>query len=133
MLVGWAILGPISKTRGWAPGPVGSMEDGARGWILWVALAVMCAESLVSLLPVISELVQSLRRAAFRLGDEGLEADEDTETGDRLVPRSWVIRGIIACVVCGTFIVWAIFGADGIRPWATVLSFAIGSVLGLLG
>ncbi|KAG8890770.1 hypothetical protein FRB98_004815 [Tulasnella sp. 332] len=133
MLVGWAVLGPISRTHGWAPGPVGSMEDGARGWILWVALAVMCAESLVSLLPVISEFVKNLRGATFRLGDDNGEIDEDKETEDRLVPSSWVIGGIIACVVFGTGIVWTIFGADGIHPWATVLSFAIGSVLGLLG
>lgn len=52
MLVGWAVLSPLSKHAGWAPGPVGDMTSGARGWILWISLAIMCADSLVSLLPV---------------------------------------------------------------------------------
>ncbi|KAL1739880.1 OPT oligopeptide transporter protein-domain-containing protein, partial [Schizophyllum fasciatum] len=55
MFVGWAVLSPISKHSGWAPGPVGDMTTGARGWILWTSLAIMCTDSLVSLLPVIYE------------------------------------------------------------------------------
>ena len=31
MLFGWAFLAPLSKHMGWAPGPVGSTIDGARG------------------------------------------------------------------------------------------------------
>ncbi|KAG9013964.1 hypothetical protein FRB94_004344 [Tulasnella sp. JGI-2019a] len=133
MLAGWAILNPISKSSGWAPGSVGSMEDGARGWILWVALAIMSAESLVSLLPVILEIAQNMRKVVFQLLEEADTTDEDEESSDRLVPTAWVVRGIAGSVIFGTGIVWAIFGADGIRPWATLLAFAIGSVLGLLG
>ncbi|KAK7463568.1 OPT superfamily [Stygiomarasmius scandens] len=48
MLVGWGILSPISKYADWAPGAVTDMTFGARGWILWVSLAIMCADSLVS-------------------------------------------------------------------------------------
>ncbi|KAJ1954311.1 OPT super, partial [Linderina pennispora] len=48
-LVGWGVLSPIAKTEGWAPGPVGDWKNGSRGWILWVSLAVMIAESVVSL------------------------------------------------------------------------------------
>lgn len=131
MLVGWAILSPISKLNGWAPGPVGSMSDGARGWILWVALAVMCAESVVSLMPVVVEFALGVGKALRGITGDG-EDDED-ESEDRLVPVSWVIRGIAGSVVVGTAVVWLIFGADGIRPWATVVAFAVGSVLGLLG
>ncbi|KAF7320213.1 hypothetical protein MKEN_00805800 [Mycena kentingensis (nom. inval.)] len=50
MIVGWGILSPISKLSGWAPGPVGDMTNGARGWILWTSLAIMCSDSLVSLM-----------------------------------------------------------------------------------
>lgn len=131
MLVGWAILSPISKLNGWAPGPVGSMSDGARGWILWVALAVMCAESVVSLMPVVVEFALGVGKALRGITGDG-EDDED-ESEDRLVPVSWVIKGIAGSVVVGTTVVWLIFGADGIRPWATVVAFAVGSVLGLLG
>jgi hypothetical protein len=34
MFVGWAVLSPLSKHSGWAPGNVGSNTDGARGWIV---------------------------------------------------------------------------------------------------
>lgn len=113
------------------------MEDGARGWILWVALAVMCAESVVSLLPVILEFAKGLEKAVRRLGagrnGEDADTSDEEESEERLVPNSWIVQGIAASVVVGTAIVWAIFGADGIRPWATILAFGIGSVLGLLG
>eukprot|EP01135_Chromosphaera_perkinsii_P006535 Nk52_evm7s539 gene=Nk52_evmTU7s539 len=47
--IGWAFLGPLAKSQGWAPGAVTSWSNGAQGWILWVALALMISESLVSL------------------------------------------------------------------------------------
>lgn len=40
MLVGWAVLAPLAKHQGWAPGKVSDAEGG-RGWILWIALAIM--------------------------------------------------------------------------------------------
>src|SRR5258708_777845 len=100
MLVGWGVLSPISKHYGWAPGPVGDMTSGARGWILWVSLAIMCSDSLVSLVPVVAELVsfKGSRRGRPMLVDEnedgapggfaspGEDEDDEVETEDRLVP-----------------------------------------------
>jgi hypothetical protein len=48
-VVGWGILSPLSKSRGWAPGPVGDWENGSKGWIVWTSLAIMLADSIVSL------------------------------------------------------------------------------------
>ncbi|KAJ2607448.1 OPT super [Coemansia sp. RSA 1365] len=48
-VVGWGILSPVARNEGWAPGPVSDWKTGSRGWILWISLAVMIAESLVSL------------------------------------------------------------------------------------
>jgi len=48
-VLGWGILSPLAKGRGWAPGPVGSWEDGSKAWIVWVSLAIMLADSLISL------------------------------------------------------------------------------------
>ncbi|KAL5365291.1 OPT oligopeptide transporter protein-domain-containing protein [Aspergillus floccosus] len=48
-VLGWGILSPLAKARGWAPGPVDSWEDGSKAWIVWVSLAIMLADSLVSL------------------------------------------------------------------------------------
>ncbi|KAJ7158695.1 OPT oligopeptide transporter protein-domain-containing protein [Mycena filopes] len=116
---------------GWAPGPVGDMTDGARGWILWTSLAIMCADSLISLLPVVAEYITGLlpRQALANQTKE----DFDTETEDRLVPNTWVLWGLLVSVVVGTLLVWIVFGNDGIKPWATLLGFALGGLLSVLG
>lgn len=48
-IVGWGILSPVAKYAGWAPGPVSDWKTGSKGWILWISLGVMIAESVVSL------------------------------------------------------------------------------------
>ncbi|KAI0156396.1 OPT superfamily oligopeptide transporter [Xylariaceae sp. FL1272] len=48
-IVGWGVLSPLAKYRGWAPGPPGDWETGSKGWIVWVSLAIMLADSVVSL------------------------------------------------------------------------------------
>lgn len=48
-IVGWGILSPLAKNMGWAPGPVSDWETGSKGWIIWVSLAIMLADSIISL------------------------------------------------------------------------------------
>ncbi|KAK4197573.1 putative oligopeptide transporter [Triangularia verruculosa] len=48
-VIGWGILSPLAKNKGWAPGPVSDWEHGSKGWIVWVSLAIMLADSVVSL------------------------------------------------------------------------------------
>ena len=48
-IVGWGILSPLAKHNGWAPGPVSDWTNGSKGWIVWISLAIMLADSLVSL------------------------------------------------------------------------------------
>ena len=48
-IVGWAVLSPIAKHHGWAPGPVDDWETGSKGWIVWVSLAIMLADAVVNL------------------------------------------------------------------------------------
>jgi OPT family oligopeptide transporter len=48
-VLGWGILSPLAKARGWAPGPVDSWEDGSKAWIVWISLAIMLADSIISL------------------------------------------------------------------------------------
>ncbi|KAL2821279.1 OPT oligopeptide transporter protein-domain-containing protein [Aspergillus cavernicola] len=48
-VLGWGVLSPLAKSRGWAPGPVDSWEDGSKAWIVWVSLAIMLADSIVNL------------------------------------------------------------------------------------
>jgi hypothetical protein len=133
MLVGWGILSPLSKYAGWAPGPVGDMSTGARGWILWVSLAIMCADSFVSLIPSIQSSIAKVVLSVQKDGNAPLEEDHDVETSDRLVPTRWVLSGLVTSVTVGTLLVWMVFGDEGIKPWATLIGFAVGGLLSILG
>jgi uncharacterized oligopeptide transporter (OPT) family protein len=135
-LVGWGILAPLSQREGWAPGPTGDMATGARGWILWISLAIMCADSIVSLFPILWELIETrvLRRdGALHLGSEEeneTTEDKEVEPPERLVPTSWVIYGLVGSVALGALLIWIVFGE---KPWATVIGFVAGSALSVLG
>jgi len=48
-IVGWGILSPLAKSKNWAPGPVEDWETGSKGWIVWISLAIMLADSVISL------------------------------------------------------------------------------------
>ena len=146
MIVGWGILSPISKYSEWAPGPVGDMATGARGWILWVSLAIMISDSIVSLAPVVTEFAfkiwirSGIRKYKSRSVDQVIsegeideEEEEEVETEDRLVPTRWVRWGLGLSIVAGIIIVWAVFGGEGISPWATLIGFLMGGLLSILG
>ncbi|TGJ86035.1 hypothetical protein E0Z10_g2718 [Xylaria hypoxylon] len=48
-IIGWGILSPLAKNRGWAPGPVSDWKSGSKGWIVWTSLAIMLADAVISL------------------------------------------------------------------------------------
>lgn len=86
-ITGWAILGPLAQSRGWAPGAVMSFADGPRGWILWSGVAVLVCESLTSLALSWRTFVKTLTTRTT-LGE--------SETADpELIPNSWWIGGIL--------------------------------------
>ena len=97
-VVGWAFLSPLAKYKGWAPGPVDDWEDGSKGWIVWTSLAIMLADSIVSLgylscrqavgyFPLIKRLVGRARPAAAAAlfarggGYASIDGREDDDAG----------------------------------------------------
>lgn len=48
-IVGWAVLSPLAKLNGWAPGPVRNWNSGSQGWIIWVGIGLVIGESVVEL------------------------------------------------------------------------------------
>ena len=48
-VLGWGVLSPLAKARGWAPGDVDNWENGSKAWIVWVSLAIMLADAIISL------------------------------------------------------------------------------------
>lgn len=108
------------------------------------------AESIISLLPIaisslnvaLSHRAQRRQTKLFASTERGtdyvdLDADDDEEEEleppERLVPMSWVWIGLISSSVGGVAIVWALFGVEAIKPWATALGFLLACLLSLLG
>jgi hypothetical protein len=48
-VLGWGLLAPIAHCQGWAPGDINSWENGARGWMLWPALAALLSDCAVDI------------------------------------------------------------------------------------
>lgn len=74
-IVGWGILSPLAKSKGWAPGDISDWESGSKGWIVWVSLAIMLADSVISLgytaiHPLLNRRAGSIREA-FKLLRKG--------------------------------------------------------------
>ncbi|GMM51437.1 hypothetical protein DASB73_023950 [Starmerella bacillaris] len=71
-VLGWGILAPLSRHKGWAPGEVEDWQNGAQGWIMWVSLAIMVADTGVSFLMLtltaMSDLYSSTRQYRSRFG-----------------------------------------------------------------
>lgn len=58
-ILGWGILAPLSKYKGWAPGEIGDWIEGGQGWILWISLSIMISDSLISFLVVSFKTIYS--------------------------------------------------------------------------
>ncbi|GAA5830912.1 hypothetical protein JCM5353_002648 [Sporobolomyces roseus] len=155
MLVGWALLSPLSHYSGWAPGPVASTVDGARGWILWPALAIMCAESLMSVGVVLATtlkpyLLRDQRSALFVTepgphrrdsidsnstdGSSGIREPTAAELRAEDEPSLQVVLlGVgLSCVSC-VILVGIVFGSEGIAWWATIIALILASIFSILG
>jgi hypothetical protein len=61
-IVGWGILSPIAKSRGWAPGPVGDMEHGVRGWLMWMSIGVLLGDTFIRFAEALVKLAQRAYR-----------------------------------------------------------------------
>lgn len=90
-LVGWAILSPVAKYNGWAPGPVDSWQNGSKGWVVWISLAIMLADAVVSLADVLlkelrgpmTTIVAEIWKRVLRKRHTRFESDSDAS--DRLL------------------------------------------------
>lgn len=58
-VLGWGVFAPLSKYLGWAPGPIDDWFTGGQGWILWLSLSVMIADSVVCFIVVIAKYFAS--------------------------------------------------------------------------
>lgn len=120
---------------GVAPGPVDSLETGARGWLIWISIALLLGDSSVRVLAAFAKLVLGLKRLvqpispSYRpinvmpasdpinrplLGESATAADDTTghtscrETVSARMVAIWMLISTSLCIVF-TFLV---FGQD---------------------
>lgn len=48
-VLGWAILSPLAALNQWVTGPADDAETGSRGWVMWISLSILLADTLVNL------------------------------------------------------------------------------------
>lgn len=146
-IVGWAVLSPLAYYKGWAPGHPLDTENGSKGWILWISLAVMCSESIIGLVALVaSNGIRDLKSMAARKrrqqndddndqeGDHAeLDDDTDHEPPHRQTPKTWVVSGLVASTLIAVVLIYIAFGPKGISPWATLLGIILASLFAILG
>lgn len=151
-VIGWGILSPAAYYAGWAPGPIDDWKTGSKGWILWISLGVMIAESCVSLIVVfVRSIVKTVRRkqeeglyAVTSNGDESVQEEmiehvleeEVVEVDAPLsqqVSKKVATIGLIASTILCVVMVRAVFGPDAMPVGMTLVSIVIAMFLSVLG
>ncbi|KAL3133453.1 OPT superfamily [Trebouxia sp. C0009 RCD-2024] len=117
-VVGYGVLGPVARHKGWAPGPIGDWKNGATGWVLWISLAIMLGDSLTSLSLL---LITSLQRhiTAVRTHSE-LEDDQDHDSPEQRIPTAWWVGGLLVSGAFCTALLTPMLNLPVIDPLAAV-------------
>eukprot|EP01133_Synstelium_polycarpum_P015631 gene15631-18571_t len=127
-IVGWGILGPIAKSKGWAPGGMKDWKTNVKGWIMWVSLFIMLGESMVSLLVLLVQWV------LFKIGkskDSKYTNDDSADPAPLLqrVPRSWWIGGLVISSITCVAIVSPLFK---IKVYETLIAIILALLTSVL-
>jgi OPT family oligopeptide transporter len=129
-ILGWGILAPLSKAKGWAPGEIGDWRTGGRGWILWISLGIMLADCLVGLTVVTIKTLVSLNQHRYqRLDGEG--KDDDDAPDDQRVSTRTTLIGLLASSILCIVAVKIVF--TGVPVYAVIVAIAIALPLSVLG
>ncbi|KAI7860711.1 OPT oligopeptide transporter protein-domain-containing protein [Circinella umbellata] len=161
-IIGWGILSPIAHYAGWAPGPVSDWKTGSKGWILWISLGVMIAESVVSLGIVAvrsiiklanhqtkhqgaryqrvsndqsAEAAESHIEQEWSEGEEGRRINEEEEPDappDQLVKPLTTIIGLIGSTILCVCVIAILFGTDVLPIRMAILAVAVAMFLSVL-
>lgn len=137
-ILGWGILGPLAHYQGWAPGPTDDWKHGAQGWILWVLLAAMVADLVVSLIIISVKLVRSLQQRRLRETEPLLNSGDDHDVNVDDVPKRYLISpkftawGIVASsLLCVVLVKW-VYGL--VMPvYAIMVALALTFIFAILG
>lgn len=140
MVIGWCILGPMAKFKGWAPGDVNDWKDGIAGWIMWVALGIMIMDSLVSLgyltfKSIFNQLSsnENFESSEYELLNNDIRpVSTETKIKERTIPNWIPLFGLIFSVPLLVGSIRIIFGPI-IPSTILILTVPLSLLLSLLG
>ncbi|KAK6518542.1 hypothetical protein TWF506_005681 [Arthrobotrys conoides] len=148
-IIGWGVLSPLAKKRGWAPGIVNDWKSGSRGWIVWISLAIMLADSVVSLSLLAGDTVlplvkTQLRRREFLRRymptsmiistnddedeDQG-EKEEDAASEEQIGVKTFVVSLLLTTVLC---ILTIRYTFPQVPIYLTVVSLGVAFILSVM-
>ncbi|KAH8648116.1 OPT oligopeptide transporter protein-domain-containing protein [Ilyonectria robusta] len=137
-IVGWGVLSPLARAKGWATGHVGDWDTGSRAWIVWIGLATLLADSLVKLgWPFIAAARAKFNRASSStagfavIGSSGDEPE--TSHQPRTPTDQWMVT-LLSLLAASLFCVLASTIVFGFMPrHVLVLSVALTLPLSIMG
>lgn len=103
-VLGWGILGPLAKHKGWAPGPIDDWKTGAQGWIMWVSLAVMVADAVVGFIAVsIKSLYNLHKKHDYQLvndnEDDYVDGVDNNQNDENTISYKMAVFGLLISLV----------------------------------
>ncbi|KAI8886675.1 OPT superfamily oligopeptide transporter [Backusella circina FSU 941] len=142
-VMGWGVLSPLAYYMGWAPGPVDDWKSGSKGWILWISLGVMIAESCVSLaIVLIRTIVRIFRNKKPELEEDETttllpmeyEKEEEVDAPKRQqVSNYTALLGLGLSTLACICLVRIVFGPEVLPPTMTLLAVIVAMFLSILG
>ncbi|KAK9466276.1 OPT oligopeptide transporter protein-domain-containing protein [Lipomyces arxii] len=152
--LGWGILAPMATKAGWSPGPIDDWQTGGQGWILWISLAIMVVDSVISFTVVVGkslyksmgnqrlytsipvELPEQTDAQVLAEADES-QAEEHIEEEDVDAPEQYQVSQRVTIIgIAGTTLL-CIIGIKFVFPivplYAIIFAILIAFVLSILG
>lgn len=135
-ILGWGVLAPLSKNLGWATGPIDDWKTGAQGWILWISLAVMISDSVVSLLVVTVQSAYKFYK--FEKNKKNASFDENSNLSTEidsiyLVTTKVVILGLIFSTALCMISITSLFGSKIVPLYSLFIAIILALLLSVLG
>lgn len=131
-VIAWGMLGPLAKSQGWIAGSENSWGSaGVHGWLLWVSIGLMLAESMTSgVMILVSECRQAAATIKRSVSQDYVEGDAvEVASQSELVPTAWWTSGLFASLVLAILVISPTFD---IPPWQTAFAVLLSCLVAVL-
>ncbi len=117
-VLAWAVIGPLVQAYGWAPGPIMSFSEGARGWLLWPGVALMVSEALASLVMNWRSILRSFK-----------PIQNTSAVAEETIPTRWWVKGLALGSAMTVGVGYFVFD---IPMWLTVIAIGLSFILAIV-